>query len=168
METRGRNLAGEGLIFGVLAGIVLLLGELVVAAVARAPAIRPLQMAASVLLGRGAFALESDHAAVPGGAVHLALSALFGLGYSQLMRRASIETTRNYGREALFGVAFGVALWVINFQLIARAAFPWFLDASQPVQAVMHALFFGLPLGLMVAASEKRVAPLSTLTESAA
>ena len=168
MKTRGRNLAGEGIIFGVLAGLVLLLGELLVAALAGAPTIRPLQMAASVAFGREAFALHSDHAAVPGGAVHLALSALFGFVYSQFFVRASLDTSRSYQREAGYGAAFGLALWVINFQLVARAALPWFLDASQAVQAMMHALLFGLPLGLMMAASERRVAALSTLIESAA
>jgi hypothetical protein len=47
-------------------------------------------------------------------------------------------------------------VWFVNFQIIARVLYPWFLGAPQFLQAVMHGLFFGLPLALIYAASERR------------
>ncbi len=165
METRGKTLVGEGLIFGVLSGIALMVAEVVAAVATGVPAIRPSQMAASIVLGRSAFTAGGDDIAVLGNAVHLALSALFGLAYSELLGRAPGATARSYAREAGLGLAYGAALWALNFQLIARAAYPWFLDAPQFQQAVLHAVFYGLPLGLMLAAGERRVAALSALNE---
>jgi hypothetical protein len=45
---------------------------------------------------------------------------------------------------------------VVTFQFVGRGYFPWFLGTDQFFQLVMHALFYGAPLGLLFAAAERR------------
>jgi len=40
-------------------------------------------------------------------------------------------------------------LWLIDFQLLGRLFYPWFLELPQAPHAILHALTFGLPLGLV-------------------
>ena len=55
------------------------------------------------------------------------------------------------------GLLFGVLLWFVNFQIIARMVYPWVLQAPQFLQMAMHAAFFGFPLALMYARAERQV-----------
>ena len=89
--------------------------------------------------------------------VHLALSALLGLIYGLVNARLSPETETRWARQAGLGLLFGALVWLVNFQVVARLLYPWFLTTPQSVQLLLHALFFGLPLGLMYAAAERRV-----------
>lgn len=51
---------------------------------------------------------------------------------------------------------FGLALWLINFYVIAPFAFPWFLQSSPLVQFVGHTFFFGSVLGYYLWNSHQR------------
>jgi hypothetical protein len=59
-------------------------------------------------------------------------------------------------RQAIVGTLYGVLIWIVNLQVLARLASPWLLDTSQSVQIATHALAYGLPLGLIYAACERR------------
>jgi hypothetical protein len=50
-------------------------------------------------------------------------------------------------------------VWLVNFRLLALAHFPWFLSVPQGPQLVLHAVAFGLPLGLLYGHAERRVRP---------
>jgi hypothetical protein len=93
-----------------------------------------------------------------GGIAHLALSAIFGGIYGLGDAQFSERTRRSYGSQVIYGLLFGAALWFVNFQIIARLAYPWFLDVPQVLAMVKHALFYGLPLGIAYAASERHAA----------
>ena len=88
------------------------------------------------------------------------LSAAFGLIYCLITARTSETTKRSWGTQAGIGALYGMALWLVNFQIVARIAYPWFLDAPQTAQAMLHALFFGLPLGLAYAGAGRRLRPI--------
>lgn len=158
----------EGIGYGLIAGVIFALMEVIASTIMGNPAITPFRLFASVLVGSEALTeMEAGNALLLGSVVHLVLSAAFGLVYgligASLTRRAQVW----FGAQAGLGIAFGLALWLINFQLIARAAYPWFLETPQLMQALIHALFYGLPLGLMYAASERR-APASQTAAYAA
>ncbi|MDP2270452.1 MAG: hypothetical protein Q8N23_24285 [Archangium sp.] len=149
--------AKEGVGFGLIAGAIFVVMEVVGAAMMGQPALMPIRMFASTVLGQAAL-MESSAAAVliVGTIVHFALSGVFGLIYGLINGRFSTSTETSFGRQAGLGLLFGAMLWLANFQLIARVLYPWFLDAPQFLQMAMHAMFFGLPLGLMYAAAERR------------
>lgn len=155
MRTRGALASGAA--FGVAAGVIFVIMEIIGAAMMGNPALMPVRMFASTLLGRDALMGTSLGAAVLVGLLmHFALSAVYGVIYGAIESRMSFEARKNWGRQSVVGLLFGVGLWFLNFQIIARLIYPWFLDAPQFLQLMLHALFFGLPLGLMFAARERR------------
>lgn len=73
--------------------------------------------------------------------IHLPLAIVYGLIGAWLCRR-----THAVG-ALLIGAAFGIAIYVLNFYLIAPVAFPWFTMARNLVSGFSH-MMFGVVLGL--------------------
>jgi len=160
MQTRTGRLSGEGAGLGLIAGVILAVAEMIVSAIMGSSAVLPLRLFGSVLLGRSALTdISAGTAILVGVVVHLALSAAFGALYGLLSTRVSDRTRTSSGREAGLGMLYGAALWLINFQIIARLFYPWMLLTPQFTQLVLHAVFYGLPLGLMFASEERRRVP---------
>lgn len=153
-----RRGAKEGIRYGIIAGVIFGLAEILAAGMMGDPPLMPVRMFASIVLG--AAALEQvalGGALVVGIVVHLVLAGLFGLVYGAANARfLSAETRTHMGRQAAMGLLFGIAIWLVNFQIIARILYPWFLMTPQFLQMVLHAVFFGLPLSLMYARAERR------------
>jgi hypothetical protein len=156
MADDNRRSMGEGITAGIIAGVIFAAVEIVGAAMMGDPPLMPVRMFASVALGQRALEGSLGVALVVGTIAHLVLSALFGIVYGLLNTRVSGESKTSFGRQAGLGILFGLAVWLVNFQVIARVLYPWFLGAPQFLQAMMHALFFGLPLALIYAASERK------------
>jgi hypothetical protein len=157
MRTENRRSIGEGITAGIIAGILFAMMEIIGAAMMGNPALMPVRRFASVVLGRAALEGPLGNALVVGTIAHLALSAVSGIVYGLVSSRLSEATRTSFGRQAGIGILFGVAVWFVNFQIIGRVLYPWFLASPQFPQALMHGLFFGLPLALIYAASERRV-----------
>lgn len=156
-QSVGRE-AKEGIGFGLIAGIIFAIMESVGAAMMGNPPLMPFRLFASVVLGQSAMdATSIGTVFVVGVLAHLGLSAVFGLIYGLINSQLSTETQTNWGREVGLGLLFGACLWLVNFQVVARLFYPWFLTAPQFLQMMMHAVFFGLPLSLMFAGAERRV-----------
>lgn len=150
----------EGILFGLITGALFAIMTVTSAAMTGDSLFSPFRMFASIVLGQ--VALESLES-LPAGAifcvgsiVHFVLSAAFGLVYGAVNARFSAETQTHWGRQAGLGLLFGVVLWLVNFQIIARIFYPWFLMTPQFLQMSLHALFFGLPLALMYAGAERQ------------
>lgn len=149
--------AKEGLGYGVIAGIVFAFAEMLASVVMGNTAFMPFRMFASVVLGQDALdATPLGTALLAGTLVHLALSAAFGALYGVILAQLSPRSQTSSARQIGMGLLYGAVLWLVNFQIIARLAYPWFLGAPQLLQALLHALFFGLPLGQMIAGAERR------------
>ena len=154
LRLRTTNRAG----YGVAAGIVMALVEVIASVAGGLGPLLPFRMAASVVLGDGALGRTSTGVAfVVGLLVHMVLSAIFGLIYGALNARGSQATRVSWGRESVLGLIYGLAIWLVDFQIIARSAYPWFLGTAQFLQAITHALFYGLPLTLMYVMGERRI-----------
>jgi uncharacterized membrane protein YagU involved in acid resistance len=78
---------------------------------------------------------------VVGLVTHATLSVLFGIGFALL---AAAVVRRSSAMLPLAGIAYGLLLYVINFQILGRTAFPWFTDSMGPPQGfevLIHAVF---------------------------
>ena len=154
MTGKAKRGSKEGLGFGVIAGIIFAVAEVVAASILGNPLLTPFRAFASILLGQSA--MQAASVVVLGSIVHLVLSGVFGLIYGLINAGFSPRTETSWGRQIGVGLAFGAAVWLANFQIIARIGYPWFLTMPQFAQLVIHALCFGLPLALMYVAAERR------------
>ena len=151
--------AKEGLGFGLIAGAVFAVAQVVTTMIAGDSAILAFRRLASILIGSDALAVTPAAAVGIGIIGHLYLSAAYGLFYGFYNSALTMPTRRSLGRQAVIGPLFGVMLWLVNFQVFARARYPWLLELPQLPLAFLHAVFFGLPLGLLYATAERRVVP---------
>jgi hypothetical protein len=128
-----------GVVGGVIAGTAYLVAQISFTAAARpGSAAEPLQRIAAILMGPDAAPPPAEFSfTVLGMAfiIHFALAMVFGRLISVLVWR------RRPASGVLVGGALGVALYALNFGLIAPTAFPWFEDALRTVTLMDHALF---------------------------
>lgn len=162
MAEKTKRGAKEGIAFGLLAGVVFALVEIVVSAAMGNPPLMPVRMFASIVLGQSAMMGSLGTAIVVGVVLHLILSAAYGLAYGLFNARLPSRTETSWGHQFGIGLAFGALLWLVNFHIFAPLFFPWFLGAPQLLQLILHAVFFGLPLALMYAGAERRVQHVRT------
>lgn len=116
------------------------------------------RLAASVFLGRAALdPLRFDiwGAITIGLPVHVLLSALLAVLHRSLHGSLPPALRTDARAQATLGGLFGLVVYLVNVQLISRAAFPWFLDAPQLRLAALHVLLYGLPLGLLAAGAAR-------------
>jgi hypothetical protein len=160
--------AWNGLGFGLVAGVVFAIAECMASMLGGQGVLTPVRFAASVLLGARALAdLPLGLLVASGLAVHLGLSAFLGLAYSLIDARISPELRSRMSHQLVVGMLFAVAVFVATFQLMGRGYFPWFLETPQFFQVLMHALFFGAPLGLLFAAAERRRVAIAVFEQDA-
>ena len=97
--------------------------------------------------------------------IHVTLSGLYGAVFAGLlslfnMRRASAI------HLLASGTLFGFLLWIVNFLIIAPAAFPQFLEVNRFWNGfVAHTFFFGTALGWLIS-SLRPPKPATTEGES--
>jgi hypothetical protein len=99
----------------------------------------PVRMIAAMLLGPEVLPPQPDYSMTPMVAamlVHASLSVIYGpmIGW----------TIHRMGRSmaVLSGIAFAlVAIYAVNFYLIAPSFFPWFVEARNAINIFAHAVF---------------------------
>lgn len=157
MSDVGRSVK-EGAISGLIAGVIFAVAYVLSAIIAGDAAIMPFRRLASVLLGTAALTTTPAATAVVIALVaHLYFSTMFGLFYGVYNSALTMRTRRSVRRQAVIGPLFGVMLWFVNYNIFARFRYPWLLELPQAPQAILHALFYGLPLGLLYGSAERRV-----------
>jgi hypothetical protein len=133
---------------GVLAGIGFAIVQVTGSAMMGEEALLPFKFSASILMGRSAVEGASlVGILLVGLIVLLALSALYGAVYGVLIDRTGPFWRGHWRGQTIAGPLFGTALWAVNYHLLAPLLYPWFLTTHDFVQWVLHAFFFGLPLG---------------------
>jgi hypothetical protein len=158
MQIEQRQSIRVGVAWGLAVGLFFAFLEMIGAAAMGDSPLAPWRAFASVVLGRQALtATPLGTALIVGIIAHFALSAVYGVAYALLSGALPKSTSRSFGQQAVVGLVFGVALYVLNFHVIAPALYPWFQKANQTWQFVLHTIFFGLPLGLAMASSERRM-----------
>ena len=150
----------QGVIGGIVAGLVFAAFEMIASAVMMGgdAFFMPLRMIGAIALG--AAALEPTYsllmAGLAGLVVHVALAAIYGAVFATIFGRL-----RSAAADIGIGAAYGFALWLLNFYVVAPIAFPWFLEANPVVQFIAHTFFFGAVLGWYVF-QERRRAEIAT------
>jgi uncharacterized membrane protein YagU involved in acid resistance len=145
----------QGWIAGIVAGVVFAAFEMMVSAfmMGAGAFFMPLRMIGAIAVGPEA--LEPSYSLLTAGfagvIVHMMLSIVYGLIFGAI-------ATVLRGPTAFVGIGsvFGLALWLVNFYLIAPFAFPWFLESSPLVQFIGHTFFFGSVLGYFLWKSHER------------
>lgn len=146
----------QGVGSGLLAGAMFAAAQVIAAVTTGDSTVIAFRRSASVLLGPAALTTTPTAIAIVVGLIaHAYLSTMYGLSYGVYSSALSAPTRRSAPRQAVIGALYGVMLWLVNLQLFARIVFPWLLAVPQPVQVFLHAVCFGLPLGLRYAAAER-------------
>jgi hypothetical protein len=126
----------RGTVAGVGAGLVFLVANMLWATKAGLPAVAPL-IDISTIFNVDDVANPTTENMLIGLVTHLTLSAAFGIAFAMLvpfLRGARVLTAG--------AVAFGIALYLVNFQVLGRTAFPWFQEGpDQWFELVAHAGF---------------------------
>lgn len=141
---------------GIIAGLVFMMLEmgLVWLALGDSPW-GPPHMIAAIALGKdvlpppGTWAPFDMKIMVTAMMIHLPLSIVLGMMGGILFRGVASP------RAMMIGAAFGAAIYVVSFYLIAPIAFPWFVMARNWVGLISHVMF-GLVLGAVYAALRER------------
>ena len=129
-----------GVVGGTFAGLLFLLANMWYADSQGLPAVAPLYDMSTIFYFTDMPDPQPINAAV-GLVVHLTLSAAFGATLAVLAPLA-----RGAGRLAGLGAAFGLALYVVNFQILGRIAFEWFQEGPNQTFEVFAHLGYGLLL----------------------
>lgn len=137
---------------GIIAGIVFLMMEmlLVMIFMGESPWAPP-RMIAAMALGQDVLPPPADFDLVilmTAMGIHFPLTIVYGLIAGWAVHRL------NGASALLIGGLLGLAIYLINFYLIAPAAFPWFVQAQNWISVVSH-LVYGLVLGSAYAALRK-------------
>lgn len=144
----------HGIVGGIVAGIVFIIAETLIAVVLGAPILAPLALISTIVLGTEALApgFPLITAVTVGLMVHAVMSAIFGIIFVYLLALAN-QLAAPASLLLLYGAIYGLALWIVNFFIIGALFFPQFLMVDQFWQGfVPHVLFYGLMLAGYVAA----------------
>jgi hypothetical protein len=109
----------------------------------------PPRMMAAMVLGPEILPPPADFslmAVMTAMVIHFPLSIVYGLILGWAVHRLEM------GAALLAGAAFGlVAVYAVNFHLIAAMAFPWFVEAQNWISVLAHVIFGVVLAGSYVA-----------------
>ena len=140
-----------GAMMGILAGLVFATFQIIMAVAALGPPpMELLLMVGGVPFGGEPATTSLAPAIAIASTVHLVLSAIYGAVLGAVASK--VRAVRN-NSKTLVGAAtvYGLLIWIVNFYVIAPAAFPWFTQTNQVVQFFAHTFFYGTVLGLLLA-----------------
>jgi hypothetical protein len=138
------GLLARGAIAGLVAGMAFLLADMWFAASQGMPGISPLYAISTIFHASRAPVLTPTEP-VLGLAVHIVLSLGFGMGFAVLL----VPLVRNVAALVVAALGYGLALWVLNIQILGRTVFPFFAPkgtADVIFTLLDHVLIFGLLL----------------------
>jgi hypothetical protein len=130
----------RGAVAGVVAGLVFLVANMLWATKSDLPAVAPL-IEISTIFNFDDVANPTTENMLIGLVTHLTLSAAFGGTFALL-----VLFLGDVRALAAGGVAFGIALYLVNFQILGRTAFPWFQEGPDQVFELFAHAGYGLLL----------------------
>ncbi len=151
-EASRQTILGNAVVAGLIGGVVFAIAQMIGAVSAGMGIGYTWQLFASVLLGAAAFEQITAGVVLVGIGVHFVMAAVFGLIWGFVASGVPKGVRDNLGSHSAAAGIYGLLIWVVAFQLVARGFYPWFLEMNQLIQAITHILFFGVPLGLYLAA----------------
>jgi hypothetical protein len=149
-----------GAVAGLAAGLVFLLANMGYATTQDLPALAPAYDISTIFHGQDMPDPTPENAVV-GLVTHATLSLAFGIAFAVLV----VPFLRPLSLLVAGGVVYGLLLYLVNFQILGRAFFPWFTDPMGPDQGFeifIHGVFglllvpFFLGLGNRLRTAEQR------------
>ncbi len=128
----------RGAFAGLAAGLFFLIAQMGWATHSGKPAVAPLLDMSTVFHGSSKPVITPENVVV-GLVTHLNLSLAFGIVFALL-----VPFFRSALVLALAGVAYGLALYVFNLQILGRTLFEWFTNPMGPPQGFevfIHAVY---------------------------
>ncbi|MCL5961999.1 MAG: hypothetical protein M1358_22250 [Chloroflexi bacterium] len=152
----------QGIIGGLIAGLVFLLADMVIASALGMPLLAPLTTMSSIVLGPQAMAptFPMVTAVIVGLLVHGVLSSIYGIVFAYLLA-VSRQLAASVGFVVAYGFVYGAAIWVLNFLTRRSRRWPQFTMVDQLWMGfVPHAIFFGLPLAGYLLSMRESIVPV--------
>lgn len=134
----------DAVVAGIIGGAVFVVAEMLLVMLIGQSPWAPPHMIAAMVLGTGVLPGPGNPPTFDPGIlsaaliVHFILSIAYGLLIGAVVQRTSM---RSYTRALVEGAAIGLAIYLVNFYLIASFAFQWFAMARNWVTLVTHILF---------------------------
>jgi uncharacterized membrane protein YagU involved in acid resistance len=143
------DLFTRGAIAGISAGFVFLLANMGYATSTGKPALAPFMDISTIFHGtdRPASMTPTVDMLATGAVVHISLSIAFGIVFALLVA-AFAPLLRNWLVLTAAGVGYGLALYVVNFQILGNTLFEWFTNPTGPDQG--FEVFIHAAFGLML------------------
>jgi len=150
-----------GIPAGIIAGLIFIVVEIIVAGFSGGNFIGPLKMIAGIPLQQPPETITNRDALVTGFSFHMFYSLVFGLIAASLV--VTISAFRSSPIRLIYlGTLFGILIWFINFYILAPAVNAiWFSKANPLTQFLLHALGFGMILGIYFASVHFKI-PFTT------
>jgi hypothetical protein len=139
------DLFTRGAVAGITAGFVFLLSNMAYATTQGKPSLAPFMDISTIFHGtdKPASMTPTLDMLATGAVVHFTLSIAFGVAFALLVG-AFAPLVRNWFVLAAAGVGYGIALYVVNFQILGNTLFEWFTNPQGPNQGFeifIHAVF---------------------------
>ncbi len=150
------ELFSRGSVAGFVGGVGFLLANMAFATTQGLPAVAPMIDISTIFHGTDT-PTPSPENIVVGLVTHTGLSILFGIGFALLV--AAVPRLRAVPLLVTAAIAYGLLLYVVNFQILGRTLFPWFTNPDGPNQGFevfIHAVY-GLMLVPFFLALRRRV-----------
>ena len=159
----------RGALAGLAAGLTFLLAEMAWATRSGLPGVAPMLDMSTIFHGTNKPTMDPmliPADVVIGFVTHLNLSMAFGIGFALLT-----PLFRNALVLLIAGIAYGIALYVVNIQILGRVFFEWFTSPmiDQSFQFFIHAVyglllvpfFLGTVTRLRASAAEDAARPVA-------
>jgi hypothetical protein len=130
----------RGAVAGIAAGLLFLLANMAWATKSGMPGVAPLIDMATIFNVTDKPDPTPENIAI-GLVTHLNLSMLFGIGFALI-----VPLFRDPRTMALAGAGYGIALYLVNFQILGRTVFPWFQEGPDQVFELFAHAGYGLLL----------------------
>jgi uncharacterized membrane protein YagU involved in acid resistance len=105
------------------------------------PAVAPLIDISTIFHGQDTPTPSPENMLV-GLVTHTGLSILFGIGFALFL--TAVPTLRRLPLLVVAAIAYGLLLYVVNFQILGRVAFEWFQEGPNQTFEVFAHLGYGL------------------------
>lgn len=147
----------NGIIGGIIAGIVFAMAEMIAAWVTQNNFLGPLHMIAGIPLQTPPDKISDTTAIIVGLITHMVFSMVFGVIVAYIV--ASVPALRTTPIvTVVFATIAGFILWPLDFYVIGPIVnAPWFAQKTDPIQQFLwHTFAFGTVLGLYLASQLPR------------
>ncbi len=139
------ELVSRGSVAGFVGGVGFLLANMAFATTQGLPAVAPMIDISTIFHGTDT-PTPSPENVVVGLVTHTGLSILFGIGFALLV--TAVPRLRPVPFLVAAAIAYGLLLYVVNFQILGRTLFPWFTNPEGPNQG--FEIFIHAVYGLML------------------